>query len=202
MELNLLKDIEHKPKYLSNEEFKKILNELDDDMAKVFRFYRDTGVRLSEPMWAHLENNFMIVPPERSKNHQEREIPLTDEQVEVLKFIQSKYRHMSDLKNPKKNCAVFSTKFFNVCKKLNIKGKKFHSLRHTFAVRTYLSTRDLYYTARMLGHKDVSTTLIYAKFSLKRLAEDFPDLVSNNDGKINFIGHGKEKNLGDSNFRF
>jgi len=52
-----------------------------------------------------------------------------------------------------------------------------HCLRHTFAVRRYLQTRDIYLVKQELGHSSVVTTEIYAKFSLRRLEADFPSLV-------------------------
>jgi len=49
-------------------------------------------------------------------------------------------------------------------------GLNFHTLRHTFAMRTYAETRDLFLTKQMLGHASVSTTEIYAR-SLAELPE-------------------------------
>ena len=51
-----------------------------------------------------------------------------------------------------------------------------HSLRHTFAVRRYLQTKDLYRVCKELGHTSIQTTEIYAKFSYARLEQDFPTL--------------------------
>ena len=53
-----------------------------------------------------------------------------------------------------------------------------HCLRHTFAVRRYLQTRDIYLVKNELGHESVTTTEKYAKFSLRRLENDFPSLVN------------------------
>jgi site-specific recombinase XerD len=44
-----------------------------------------------------------------------------------------------------------------------------HCLRHTFAVRQCLQTREIYLVKQELGHSSVVTTEIYAKFSLIRL---------------------------------
>ena len=76
----------------------------------------------------------------------------------------------------------YSRKFREACRAAGITGKKFHSLRHTFAVRHYLQTRDIYAVAKQLGHASVTTTEIYAKFNLKRLEQDFPDLASRKHG--------------------
>ena len=53
-----------------------------------------------------------------------------------------------------------------------------HCLRHTFAVRRYLQTRDIYLVKQELGHSSVVTTEIYAKFSLRQLEAGFPSLVN------------------------
>lgn len=49
-------------------------------------------------------------------------------------------------------------------------GLTFHSLRHTFAMRLYQETRDLFLVQRMLGHRSVKTTEIYAR-SLQQVPE-------------------------------
>ena len=66
-----------------------------------------------------------------------------------------------------------------------------HCLRHTFAVRRYLQTRDIYRVKQELGHASVVTTEIYAKFSLRRLEMDFPSLVNSvKNGKMADFVHG------------
>jgi site-specific recombinase XerD len=40
-----------------------------------------------------------------------------------------------------------------------------HSLRHTFATRLYRRTGDLYLVQRALGHRQITTTEVYAKVS-------------------------------------
>lgn len=42
--------------------------------------------------------------------------------------------------------------------------KTLHCLRHTFAVETFLKTKDILFVQRALGHKNVENTLIYADF--------------------------------------
>ena len=40
-----------------------------------------------------------------------------------------------------------------------------HSLRHAFATRLYQKTGDLYLVQRALGHRQITTTEIYARVS-------------------------------------
>ena len=65
-----------------------------------------------------------------------------------------------------------------------------HCLRHTYAVRRYLQTRDIYLVKQEMGHASVTTTEVYAKFSLRRLEMDFPSIVGNqNMSEILGRGH-------------
>ena len=42
--------------------------------------------------------------------------------------------------------------------------KKFHSLRHTFAIRLYRKTKDLRLVQVALGHRSITNTMIYADY--------------------------------------
>jgi integrase len=41
--------------------------------------------------------------------------------------------------------------------------RRFHTMRHSFAVRLYSSTRDILLVQQMLGHRSLESTLVYAK---------------------------------------
>jgi integrase len=43
--------------------------------------------------------------------------------------------------------------------------KKFHALRHTFAIRLYAKTKDLRLVKYSLGHKSINNTMIYAEYA-------------------------------------
>ena len=47
---------------------------------------------------------------------------------------------------------------------------KFHTLRHTFAMRVYAATRDLFLVKRNLGHRSIKSTQVYAD-----TLDDVPD---------------------------
>jgi integrase len=42
--------------------------------------------------------------------------------------------------------------------------KKFHCLRHTFAIRLYKKTKDIKLLQMALGHRNITNTIIYADF--------------------------------------
>ena len=65
-------------------------------------------------------------------------------------------------------------------------SKHFHSLRHTFAVRRLIQGTSIYDLKLLMGHKSVTTTEVYCNMNLKRVAQDFPTIVSSyvNEAKI------------------
>ena len=104
------------------------------------------------------------------------QIPLTNAQIDIVKELHdARDEHL----NRDSKIVTFKNKFTklfkDICNELNIDGS-LHSLRHTFAVRRYLQTKDLYRVCKELGHTSILTTEIYAKFSFARLEQDFPSL--------------------------
>jgi len=175
---------EERPIYIRNSDFTKILNVVNPYLQRVFTFYRDTGARLREPFDADLEGSFLVIPASKSKNGKEREIFVTDSQA--LTYLEMKERtHLEHSKgSPNRKTyhyRYYSREFQRACTKIGLKGRKFHSLRHTAATRHYLMTRDILGTARVLGHADITTTMIYTKFDLRRLQQDFPDIIQSQD---------------------
>lgn len=49
--------------------------------------------------------------------------------------------------------------------------KRFHALRHTFAVELYRKTKDVLLLKRALGHKNIRNTMVYTEIPIS--SEDF-----------------------------
>ena len=56
---------------------------------------------------------------------------------------------------------------------INPNGRSLHSRRHTFALREYVQTKDIYYVKGLLGHSSVTVTEIYMRFPEKYLEQVF-----------------------------
>lgn len=59
-------------------------------------------------------------------------------------------------------------------------GIVFHSARHTFAVMALANGVDLYTVSKMLGHRNIETTQIYAKIldnSIRQAVDKLPDIL-------------------------
>ncbi|MCK4579519.1 MAG: site-specific integrase [Candidatus Marinimicrobia bacterium] len=172
------------PSYISNNEFNLIQDAASPFYADIFWFYRATGCRLQEPFNAELKGSYLIVPTENSKGREERQIPLTPELIQIYEeLIAAGHRP-----------EYYSKEFKRLCRLVELEDHKFHHLRHTFAVRTWLQTGDIYLVCQLMGHKSIQTTMIYTKFYLSRLQEDFPDLAGFAEnktlGRADIIGSG------------
>lgn len=159
------------PIYLTESEFDKIMeyDGVEDYYKSVFMLYRDTGCRLSEPFKGLLDGNWLSIDANNSKTHSARDIQLDNQKINLVNKMQSNVVSENSIKH-------FSKVFKKVCKVLKI-NKHFHCLRHTFAVRRYLQTGDIYLVKKELGHASVTTTEIYTKFNIRKLIDDFPSLI-------------------------
>ena len=45
-------------------------------------------------------------------------------------------------------------------------SKHLHSIRHTFAVRKYIETRDIMLVSKMMNHESLQPTEQYTKFNI------------------------------------
>ena len=152
---------------------------LDVHYKKAFQFYRDTGCRLSEPFVGELIGNVLVIPAEYSKSRMEKEIKIGMDHIPILFELQERY-HSWKKKVKKPLLKYFKDKYskeFKRCCRLVGIDRRFNDLRHTFAVRRYLMTRDIYQVMKEMGHSKVTTTQIYTEFRMSRLASDFPNLI-------------------------
>ena len=167
------------PSYLSDMDFDRLIKETDEHFAKVFQMYRSTGCRLTEPILGELKGDTLVLSAEHSKTRMERSILLSPEDVPVVYELQERYnawRNKVKVDIVKYFADKYSKEFKRVCRLIGL-DNKFHDLRHTFAVRRYLMTRDIYQVMKELGHTKVTTTQIYADFEMSRLEYDFPSIV-------------------------
>jgi site-specific recombinase XerD len=158
-----------KPRYFTDPEMDQIFEAIEDKelKARVYIHWK-TGMRLSEISNSYLDGNYIKLHT-AIKNGYERSIPV-DQETKKYYQIAKKQTYRND---------TYSKQFLRIIRKLGLyttkEGDKrtFHCLRHTFAVRTYYKTRDIYYVKKLLGHSSVKTTEIYAEFNLDELSQDF-----------------------------
>ena len=190
-------DIVLKPKsmplYIPDRIFAELmrLDWLDQHYKTAFLFYRETGCRVSEPFIGDLDGNWLLISANKTKQRSDKELRLNAEClrscIEMRSYVE---KYEGTVESWTQN---LSKTFLKVMREIDGKDTKYHlhCLRHTFAVRRYLQTRDIYLVKQEMGHASVTTTEIYAQFSLRRLEMDFPSLLeSPKMSEIPDIGHG------------
>ena len=175
------------PSYLNDAEFDEMLSHTNEFYKKVFTMYRNTGFRLMEPILGTLKNDTLVIPARYSKTRKERRILLNPDDVPVIYELQEYYetwRNKVKVKKDKYFGDKISKEFRRINRLIGLTNK-FHDLRHTFAVRRYLMTRDIYQVMRELGHTKVTTTQMYADFEdTVDIEKEFPSIVNTTNEPI------------------
>jgi len=169
-----------------------------------------TGLRLSEALnlqWSQIDfNNKWIVIEESEKRSEGAYIPLDDNSLMALADQQ---------KLTGNSGRVFTIDPRTVRKVLCHARRKMQyldgaelvcpkNLRHIFATRTYMQTRDIVYTQRLLRHKSILSTQRYLHYTLHRKSNYEVKIVNRNDypGIKELLEQGFEKVHEDKNVVF
>jgi len=161
-------------------------NEFYDHIKPMILLLMNTGVRPGELFrlnWADidLQNKILEIRGENSKSGRSRIIPLNQEAFGVLLQWQSQSEG-GDLVFPSPvdgSVMQRMPKSVNrVFEKAELKKFRVYDLRHTFASMLAMKGVDLNTIRELLGHEDISTTMIYAHLSPEHKATAV-ELLSN-----------------------
>ena len=125
----------------------------------------------------------------RIKTNENREIPINGDLAELFKSIGKKDHLKSEYvfcnKNGKPRKGPKVSKSFNAfLRRAGIKDFRFHDLRHTFASHYLMRGLTLRGLQKILGHKDLKTTIRYAHLSKQFVQEEINLLDGlTNDGR-------------------
>jgi integrase len=156
--------------YLTAEELQRLADApcKNADIKRAFLFACFTGLRFSDIKaltWGDIKSGKIHFRQRKTQGFEY--LPLNETCQKIL----SQCRTGNELPLPEKNV-------FNIPDKGHINGEKmkswlkaakikkhitFHCSRHTFATSLLTSGADLYTTSKLLGHKSISSTAIYAK---------------------------------------
>ena len=154
---------------------------IDDFWKNTFNLYRDIGYRQKELVMSELEGEFLLTSAKYCKGKRGKRKRLTSEQIEAFKGLHNlREQYLKNGQSLKTLLGRLYNMFIKSLKMIGIeqgKGISFHSIRHTFAVRRYLQTRDLYQVCKEMSHSSIRVTEdSYADFDLDDIAIDFPSL--------------------------
>ena len=167
-------------RYFSDMDFAKILEQCTDWEKDLYTMYRDTGLRLGQAINGHIKGDILRVKAENNKTRKDQVRLIDADSVRVIYELQDRFdswKKRSKVGTSKAFGDTISRRFKSICKSLGLGHHRFHDLRHTFGVRRYLMTRDIYQVMKEMGHAKVSMIEKYARFEINELSYDFPTLI-------------------------
>ncbi len=153
-------------KYLNDEEridLTRLLDMVPCRDTLLIELALNTGARASELLsikQSELNDTEQAVMIRGAKGSNDREIPLRPELYARVKA------HCMNNKAER----VFNISYQRldqIWQFYRPNNKKFHSLRHTFAINLYKKSRDLKLVQVALGHRAISSTMVYADYVFK-----------------------------------
>jgi integrase len=156
---------------LSKEEEKKFLASATPYIQDIAIFALNTGLRIGEILslkWesVNLEKSLLTVFAE--KTHKIRPVPINSEARRVLEFwtLGRKNEFVFYNHETGKPFVDLKTGFALACRKADIEGVTWHTLRHTFASRLLDRGVDIVTVQQLLGHSTVLVTMRYTHTNL------------------------------------
>ena len=156
---------------LSKGEEKKFLASATPYIQDIALFALNTGLRIGEILslkWegVDLEKNLLTVFAD--KTHKIRPVPINSEARRVLEFwtLGRKNEFVFYNHETGKPFVDLKTGFALACRKAEIEGVTWHTLRHTFASRLLDRGVDIVTVQQLLGHSTVIVTMRYTHTNL------------------------------------
>jgi len=187
--VKLLKQHIKPPRFLTKEELEILIDTATLRYKQVIKVMVNTGLRDSELRHLKLEdidytNKTMTVHADKTGDF--RMVPLNDAAYNELIFLQDKFysttpRQRVVTREKEHQTYVFcdvegepikklTSPITKTAKRAGLKRVSPHTLRHTFASHLIMSGVDLRTVQKLLGHKNISTTMVYAHLTEDHLA--------------------------------
>jgi integrase len=173
--IKLWKESPGRVRYLSDEEFERLLNECPDCLKSIVMVARHTGLRKGNILsltWSQVDLFRRLINIDHTKNNERLSIPLNETLMSLFKQL-SKVRHINSpyiFSKPNGSRHRFiHNEFRRAVKRAGITDFKFHDLRHCFASALVQKGVDLYQVQRLLGHKSNAMTQRYTHLTSEHL---------------------------------
>lgn len=156
--------------YYEPDELRRIYASMPPDNWPAVVLMGEAGLRRNEAVylrWKEVARDFskVRISGDRSNGHRFREMPLTDLAAEALRKMRAK---LGDVE-PRPNDRVFTFSASDLNARFRIAADKAgfddvtpHTLRHSFASGLVRAGVDLPTVMRLMGHRDIKTTMKYA----------------------------------------
>lgn len=175
--VKLWKEPPGRVRYLTEEEFDRLLNECPAYLESIVIVARHTGLRKENILsltWSQVDLFRRLIIIEHTKNNERLSVPLNETLMSLFKQL-SRVRHINSpyvFSKPdgSKRCFI-QDDFEKAVKKAGMTDFKFHDLRHCFASALVQKGVDLYQVQRLLGHKSNAMSQRYAHLSPEHLRD-------------------------------
>jgi integrase len=150
--------------FLTKEELQKVINTdfFDNEAKNAFILSCYTGLRVSDIKnlkWKHINNNKIQLVQTKTKNAVY--IPLNQN---ALNLLEKQKHNMESVFNLSEHESSINRTVKKLIKLTEINKKiHFHCARHTFATLLVSSGVNIFTISKLMGHKDIKSTLVYAK---------------------------------------
>jgi len=186
--VKLLKDDKKPARYLTIEEVRKLKEAAPLWIKTILKVMINTGIRDGERRdltFDDIDFKNRVVLVRSSKTRDFRKVPMNEELEETLRWLEKNYISPNSdkavVRKEHQRKYVFCNKdgsqvlkiknsLNSACKKAGLKGVTPHTLRHTFASHMSMSGNNLDVVQALLGHKRITTTMIYTHLTEDHLA--------------------------------
>lgn len=154
-------------RYLSEDEEKRLMNELPHYLKPIVICALTTGLRKSNVLglkWESIDFNRGVIEilKQENKGHKKIQLPISKKfkaELEKIGLKDSGYVFVSHRGN--KPYTNIDEGFKQACERAGIKNFRFHDLRHTVGTRLVANGADLETVKEYLAHSDLKTTQRY-----------------------------------------
>lgn len=168
------------PRFLSKEEVSALLGQCDNryNLEYIVKILLNTGMRWGELRnleWSDIDWNERVIHIRikedwSPKGGTERKVPINKIAEEILLSLSKKNRWvLTTTTGSQIRHQHTRERLMKACQKAQLSDVTLHILRHTFASHLVMAGVDLATVSKLLGHKDISTTMIYSHLSQDHL---------------------------------
>ncbi|NMB83555.1 MAG: tyrosine-type recombinase/integrase [Ignavibacteria bacterium] len=168
------------PDVLSIEEIKQVIDCIENLKHKtIISLIYSCGLRISECVnikISDIDSKRMMIKIAESKGNKDRYVPISNKMLSLLREYYKQYRPKEFLfeGQVQKYYSVRSIQSILKSALAKTKIKKsisVHSLRHSYATHLLEQGTDISIIQKLLGHKDIKTTLLYTQISKTQLTK-------------------------------
>ncbi len=181
--VSFYREVEKKPRFLKEKEIEDLLSHSNGLYPVLYTFLK-TGLRKSELInlrWEDIDYRRKYIRVEskedwRTKTGNTREIPITDDLMEILNKLPKTSDYVFLNSNGRKYGFHLTERVKRLAKGIGISNMTVHALRHTFISHLVMNGVDLVSIKELAGHSDIKTTMRYAHLAPGHLRKSIDKL--------------------------